>query len=108
MLYQQSDLAYEVAQMASLFLTKAPALPIDVPKCEPAGTVLGGLVIQDLPSRVHKTVTRTQQAAYELEQSLEEERQHAAVLEAAAVANGRCFNGSFHASFGGTGYASSR
>jgi len=80
-LFHDEHIRYTVA---SLFLTKSPAFPIDVPKCEPAGTVLGGLVIQDLPSRVYKTVTRAQQAAYELEQSLEEERQHAAVLEAIA------------------------
>jgi SAM-dependent methyltransferase len=50
-LFRHASIGYTVA---SLFLAKPPAPEVRTPRCEPAGSRLGNLVIQDLPYRLHK------------------------------------------------------
>lgn len=50
-LFHHASIGYTVA---SLFLAKPPAPEVRTPRCEPAGSRLGGLVIQDLAYRLHK------------------------------------------------------
>ena len=55
-LFRHDRVRYTVA---SLFLTKAGQREVEVPRCERAGSALGGLVIRDLPYRVYKGIERT-------------------------------------------------
>ncbi len=50
-LFHHASIGYTVA---SLFLAKPPAPEVRTPRCEPAGSRLGKLIIQDLPYRLHK------------------------------------------------------
>ena len=55
-LFRHDSVRYTVA---SLFLAKAGQRGVEVPRCELAGSALGGLVIRDLPYRVSKGIERT-------------------------------------------------
>jgi hypothetical protein len=50
-LFHHASIGYTVA---FLFLAKPPAPEVRTPRCEPAGSRLGDLVIHDLPYRLHK------------------------------------------------------
>ncbi|MFY9725907.1 MAG: hypothetical protein WAJ87_10455, partial [Bryobacteraceae bacterium] len=50
-LFRHEFISYTVA---SLFLCKPPVADVQVPRCEPTGSVLGDLLIQELPYRVFR------------------------------------------------------
>src|SRR5579859_1178988 len=50
-LFHHESIGYTVA---SLFLAKAPAPPVRIPRCDPSGSRLGKLAIKELPYRMHK------------------------------------------------------
>jgi SAM-dependent methyltransferase len=71
--------------IASLFLGKAPVRDIGIPQCELTGSVLNRLVIEQLPHRIHQTLTRSNAVIDNLRARMEEEMQRAAMLEACAA-----------------------
>ncbi|HEX4229459.1 MAG TPA: class I SAM-dependent methyltransferase [Bryobacteraceae bacterium] len=58
--------------MASLFLAKQPEPEICLPRCEPIGSALGGLVIERLPFRLYQRAIRSQATIALLQSELEE------------------------------------